>query len=199
MSVEYNFLKKHFGAWVLSLLVVFSVVPFFANASVTEENAVFLAQSGKVRLTPTPTTSGDNSVSDDTGGGPSDLCGGANMTVVNGICVPKTCSGGVCSTTRFADLVSRVVLILLTVSGLVAVVLIIIGGFQMILSRGNEESAKKGKQTLTYAVIGLVVVIMSFAIVSIITGTLTSNSFMTGGSTGSGGGGGSNTGNPSLP
>mgnify|MGYP000939973488 CR=1 FL=1 len=52
----------------------------------------------------------------------------------------------------------------LTVAGLVAVVFIIIGGFQYIMSQGNEETSKKAQKTLTFAVIGLVIVLAAYAI-----------------------------------
>lgn len=185
-----NFFKKSFSALALFLSIWFLLPSFAVQAQEQTSQGLILAQSGR-RVTPSATPVDDSSSgdSDVSGSSNSELCDGSGMVVVNGICVPKTCTGGLCSTTRFADLVQRVVLILLTVSGLIAVVLIIIGGFQMILSRGNEESAKKGKQTLTYAVIGLIVVMMSYAIVAIITGTLTSNTFM-------GGGGSTGGGNP---
>lgn len=52
----------------------------------------------------------------------------------------------------------------LAIAGLVAVVFIILGGFQYIISQGNEETSKKAQKTLTYAVIGLVVVLAAYAI-----------------------------------
>lgn len=61
--------------------------------------------------------------------------------------------------------------LLLSVSGLIAVLFIIIGGFQYITSRGNEEQAETGKRTLTNAIIGVVVIVLSFAIVRIVSNT----------------------------
>lgn len=61
---------------------------------------------------------------------------------------------------------------LLSIAGIVAVIFIILGGFRYVSSAGNEETAEKAKKTLMYAIIGLVVVIMSFAIVRIVANTL---------------------------
>lgn len=49
-----------------------------------------------------------------------------------------------------------------------ASVFIIIGGFQMVMSAGNEEAVLKAKKTITWAVLGLVVAVMSFSIIAIV-------------------------------
>lgn len=67
-----------------------------------------------------------------------------------------------------AGVIVRVINILLVFSGMIAVIYIIIGGFQMVTAGGNESTVTKGKQTLTYAVAGLIVSILSFSIVAII-------------------------------
>lgn len=54
--------------------------------------------------------------------------------------------------------------------GIVAVtcvIFIIVGGLQMHLALGNEEAIKKAKTTLLWAIVGLVISIMSVAIVQI--------------------------------
>lgn len=69
------------------------------------------------------------------------------------------------------DLISN---LLLPIAGLVAVFFIIIGGFRYITSAGNDEAAEAGKKTLTNAVIGLVIVIFSYVIVSVVASSLRS-------------------------
>lgn len=61
---------------------------------------------------------------------------------------------------------------LLPLAGIIAVAFIIIGGYQYIFSGANEEMAEKGKKTLTNAVIGLVIIILSYVIVRIVARTL---------------------------
>ena len=62
--------------------------------------------------------------------------------------------------------------ILLPVVGIIAVLFIIIGGFQLITARGNEEQAEAGKKTLTNAIIGLSIVILSYVIVVVVINAL---------------------------
>lgn len=91
-----------------------------------------------------------------------------------GLCIPKSpFSGGLTGTKTLPELVLLVLRMLLTFAGVVAVVLIIVGGFQYMTAGGNDEQAEKGKKALTNAIIGLVIVMLAFAIVQIITNTLT--------------------------
>lgn len=68
--------------------------------------------------------------------------------------------------------ITFVIQILLFLSGGIAVLFVVIGGFQYILSAGNEENAKKGKQTVVNAIIGLVLIILSYVIITVITNSL---------------------------
>lgn len=52
--------------------------------------------------------------------------------------------------------------------GATSVVFLIIGGLQLHLAMGNEETLKKGKTTIIWAIVGLVIAILSVAIVQII-------------------------------
>ncbi len=62
--------------------------------------------------------------------------------------------------------------ILLPLAGVVAMAFIIIGGYQYMMSAGDEEAAAQGKKTLTNAVIGLVIVILSYTIITVIINAL---------------------------
>ena len=50
--------------------------------------------------------------------------------------------------------------------GLVAVAMFIVGGFMYITSQGEQGGMDKGKKTMTYAMIGIAVIMLSFAIVN---------------------------------
>ncbi len=50
--------------------------------------------------------------------------------------------------------------------GLIAVLIIIYGGFLYVTAAGEEEKATKGKKSITYAVIGILLIMGSFAIVN---------------------------------
>jgi hypothetical protein len=62
--------------------------------------------------------------------------------------------------------------ILLPVAGLIAVLFIIIGGYQYLVSGANPDLAKRAKQSLTGAVLGLVIIILSYVIVRVVARTL---------------------------
>ncbi len=58
--------------------------------------------------------------------------------------------------------------------GLVAVIMILIGGFQWMTAGGNEEKVASAKKIISAAVIGLIVVLLAWAIVIFVVQT-TSN------------------------
>ena len=67
-----------------------------------------------------------------------------------------------------ADLESTVVNVVqwvLGFLGLVAVIMILIGGFQWMTAGGNEEKVASAKKIISAAVIGLIVVLLAWAIV----------------------------------
>jgi len=70
------------------------------------------------------------------------------------------------SSTSVNDLVTTIVNILLFVIGAISVVMIIIGGIMYATSSGDSGQVTKAKNTLLYAVIGLVVAFAAFAIVN---------------------------------
>ncbi|MBX4186748.1 MAG: pilin [Candidatus Doudnabacteria bacterium] len=72
----------------------------------------------------------------------------------------------------FTGLLTRIIQLILGVVGIVTMTFIIIGGFQYITSRGDDEQATAGKKTLSNAIIGLVIVILSYVIVTVIINAL---------------------------
>ncbi len=56
----------------------------------------------------------------------------------------------------------------LTLGGIIAAVMVFIGGFKYVLSQGEPDKAAGGRQTVMNAVIGLVIVILATRIVSFI-------------------------------
>ena len=57
---------------------------------------------------------------------------------------------------------------LLSIIAIWAVIFIVIGGFQMVMAAGNEETYMKAKKTILWAVLGLIVALLSFSIVAIV-------------------------------
>ncbi len=54
------------------------------------------------------------------------------------------------------------------VAGVVAVVIIVFGGIQYITSQGESGKVAKAKNTIMYAVIGLIIIILAAAITSFV-------------------------------
>lgn len=74
------------------------------------------------------------------------------------------CPTAVCDLTQMFLLIIRDFLQLLPIA---SVLFIIIGGFQMVASSGNEERLARAKRTVLWAILGLVIGILSFSIIAI--------------------------------
>jgi len=70
--------------------------------------------------------------------------------------------------TSVNQLIKTVINWLLAIAFAVAVLFLIIGGFQYITSAGNEEAAEKGKGTAVNALIGIVIIVLSYVIVNVV-------------------------------
>lgn len=60
----------------------------------------------------------------------------------------------------------------LALAGIVAVAFLIFGGFRYITSGGNDEAAESGKKIITNSIIGLIIIILSYVIVTVIINAL---------------------------
>lgn len=78
------------------------------------------------------------------------------------------------------SIVLAVVNWLLFAVGVIAVIMLIWGGIKYATSAGDSNKVTSAKNTILYAVIGLVVAVLAFAIVNFITGTLFSGGTITG-------------------
>jgi hypothetical protein len=62
----------------------------------------------------------------------------------------------------------RVLDILLMFAGLVAVIFVIVGGYRYVTAGGNEEAVESAKHTILNAIIGVAVIILSYAILRVV-------------------------------
>ena len=69
---------------------------------------------------------------------------------------------------RKTDTIKNITNILLYMLGIIAVVPIIIGGMKYVLANGDASKIKSSKDIIMYAVIGLIVAIMAWGIVSFV-------------------------------
>jgi hypothetical protein len=67
-------------------------------------------------------------------------------------------------------LLANVINILLFVAGAMTLIFILIGAFQYILSAGNPQNLSQAKRTLTFALVGLAIVILALVIVRFVRG-----------------------------
>lgn len=77
-------------------------------------------------------------------------------------------AGSTGTTTDVPGLLKKIVNILLFVIGAVSVIMIVIGGIKYTTSAGDASQTKSAKDTIFYAVIGLVVAILAYAIVNFV-------------------------------
>ncbi len=67
-----------------------------------------------------------------------------------------------------ADIVSAILSALFTISIPIVSIMVMVGGYYILTAAGNEENLKKGRQTITYAVIGFAVILLANGVVSLI-------------------------------
>jgi hypothetical protein len=90
----------------------------------------------------------------------------------------NACEGGgdnaVCAARAddFAVLVQNIISTLLAVIGVVAVIMLIIGGFRYVTSNGDSSAITSAKNTILYSVVGIVVAASAFAIVNFVLGRI---------------------------
>lgn len=65
-------------------------------------------------------------------------------------------------------IIENIVNILLMIVGTVSIIMIIVGGILFAVSNGDSSKITRARQTILYAVIGLVIALFSYAIVSFV-------------------------------
>jgi hypothetical protein len=102
------------------------------------------------------------------------LCTGSNLEFTDNP-TDQCTTAGTEATTSINNIVHTIVNLLSAVVGIVAVIMIIVGGFRYITSGGNDTSVTAAKNTILYAVIGLVVVALAQLLVRFTLSKLTSS------------------------
>lgn len=77
-------------------------------------------------------------------------------------------SGSNIKTSSLDTAITTVINAILGVVGLLAVVMIIIGGINFITSQGDTGKVTKARNTILYGVIGMVIAILAYAIVNFV-------------------------------
>lgn len=86
--------------------------------------------------------------------------GGGTIPAGNEVSIPNpiTCGDATC-------LVGQVIKYILGVIAIIATLMFIWGGVMMLTSGGNAEQVKKARETLVWATIGIIVILLSWAII----------------------------------
>lgn len=69
---------------------------------------------------------------------------------------------------KLKNMVINIINGIIAVLGLVAVIFIVVGGVQYMTSTGDSAKTKKAKDTILYAVIGMIVCVLAYAIVNFV-------------------------------
>lgn len=72
------------------------------------------------------------------------------------------------SATNIQDIIISVVKFILSFLGLLAIIIIIYGGFLWMTSRGNDDQVSQAKSTITAGLIGLVIIIAAYVITNVV-------------------------------
>lgn len=93
-----------------------------------------------------------------------EVCSGIGGTVGTSGCDPTASQGG----QSLPELAALIINILSWVVGAVAVIMLIFAGFRYVTSGGDENGIKGAKNTILYAIIGLVIVALAQIIVNFV-------------------------------
>jgi hypothetical protein len=74
-----------------------------------------------------------------------------------------------------AGVFSEITNVLLFVIGAVAVIMIVIGGLRYVISGGNAQQVQAAKNTILYALVGVVIAILAYAVVNFVSNTFVTN------------------------
>ncbi|MEX1058990.1 MAG: pilin [Candidatus Saccharimonadales bacterium] len=97
------------------------------------------------------------------------LCAGANLDVND-----PNCDTANDATQKINNLIRKVINLLSLIVGVVAVIMIIIGGLRYITSGGSDTGVTSAKNTILYAIIGLIIVALAQLLVRFVLRQVTS-------------------------
>lgn len=89
-------------------------------------------------------------------------------------CAGITAAGGECDASGsagasgFKDIIATIINVLSILVGAVSVIFIIIGGFRYVISNGDSNGVTAAKNTIMYAIVGLVVVLFAQVLVAFV-------------------------------
>lgn len=76
-------------------------------------------------------------------------------------------------------LILRIVNYALGFLGILAVMMVIYGGISYVMAGGKQESIENGKKIILYALVGIIIILLAFAIVNTVLGAASGGSVVT--------------------
>lgn len=74
------------------------------------------------------------------------------------------------------SLIKKIINTMLYAIGILSVIMLIFGGFRYVVSGGNKEAVSAAKNTILYAIIGLLIAIFAYAIIGFVLETIVGGS-----------------------
>lgn len=87
------------------------------------------------------------------------VCGGADLSLTSKSCTDTT------STTKVNQMITKIINIFSIIVGVIAVIYIIIGGIKYVTSGGEANNITAAKNTIMFAIVGLIIVALAQIIV----------------------------------
>lgn len=104
----------------------------------------------------------------ESGGGEGGGSNGAAQKAMEGFTKVNT----VGADTDLHSSIGTILTVVYSIVGIVAVVMVILGGISYATSQGDAGKLKKGKDTILYGIIGLIIVLLAFAITNFVLSSL---------------------------
>ncbi len=94
------------------------------------------------------------------------------LSLINKIAdiTPQVPSGLSNTPTDLNAVIAKVTNLLLYIVGATAVIMVVVGGFMYITSGGNPQRTKSAKDTILFAIVGMVIALLAYGIVNFVIG-----------------------------
>lgn len=79
---------------------------------------------------------------------------------------------GICSLSQVAQLAMNIIILILGISGSVALLMFVYGGFNWVFAQGRPEYIQTGKDTMKHAIIGLAIIFGAYSIINFLIAVL---------------------------
>lgn len=98
---------------------------------------------------------------------------GSGLSQLRGLSIFGASGGN--NTDSLYNALAGLINFLLIIAGLIAFFFALYGGFMYLTAGGNDANAEKGRKMITNAIIGLVIIFLSYAIIQYVIGHLTTS------------------------